>query len=37
MEIPEVDRGQWFLIEEARERILGGQLPFLDAIARMQK
>ncbi len=36
MEIPEVDRGEWFSIEEARERILGGQLPFLDSLARMK-
>jgi predicted NUDIX family NTP pyrophosphohydrolase len=37
MEIPEVDRGQWFSIEEARERMLAGQLPFLDALAAMRK
>lgn len=29
IEIPEVDRGAWFPLPEARERILAGQLPFL--------
>ncbi len=32
MEIPEVDRGEWFSIAEARRRILRGQAPFLDAL-----
>jgi len=37
LEVPEVDRGGWFNIEAARERILGGQLPLLDILsARMQ-
>ncbi|PYT10770.1 MAG: NUDIX hydrolase [Acidobacteria bacterium] len=35
IEVPEVDRGAWFTIEEARSRILQGQLPFLDRL--MQK
>ena len=30
--IPEVDRGEWFTVSEARERMLPGQLPFLDAL-----
>jgi predicted NUDIX family NTP pyrophosphohydrolase len=30
---PEVDRAAWFGLEEARERILSGQVPFLDALA----
>ncbi len=32
MEIPEVDRGEWFSIAEARQRILRGQASFLDAL-----
>ena len=32
MEIPEVDRGEWFSIAEARRRILPGQAPFLEAL-----
>jgi predicted NUDIX family NTP pyrophosphohydrolase len=32
MEIPEVDRGAWFGIEAARERILKSQLPVLDLL-----
>jgi predicted NUDIX family NTP pyrophosphohydrolase len=30
MEIAEVDRGAWFGVEEARERILKSQAPFID-------
>ena len=33
IEIPEVDRAGWFRIEEARERILKSQQPFLDRLA----
>lgn len=33
IEIPEVDRGAWFTLPEARARILAGQRPFLDALA----
>lgn len=29
---PEVDRAAWFSVEEARERILKGQVPLLDAL-----
>ena len=29
---PEVDRAEWFSIEEARKRILKGQEPFLDRL-----
>jgi predicted NUDIX family NTP pyrophosphohydrolase len=32
MEIPEVDRAAWFLIPEARERILKSQETFLDRL-----
>jgi predicted NUDIX family NTP pyrophosphohydrolase len=33
LEIPEVDRGDWFSIGEARDRILNGQRPLLDRLA----
>jgi predicted NUDIX family NTP pyrophosphohydrolase len=29
---PEVDRAQWFTLEEAREKILPGQRPFIDRL-----
>lgn len=32
--IPEVDRAEWFAMEAARDRILKGQLPFLDMLLR---
>jgi predicted NUDIX family NTP pyrophosphohydrolase len=32
LEIPEVDRGAWFTIDEARERILKSQSPVLDLL-----
>ncbi len=32
IEIPEVDRGEWFSVEEARGRILTAQLPLLDRL-----
>jgi predicted NUDIX family NTP pyrophosphohydrolase len=35
LEIPEIDRGAWFTIGEARQRILKGQLPFLDRLQRL--
>ena len=35
MEIPEVDRGEWFTIEKARERIFKGQEKFLDRLAEV--
>jgi predicted NUDIX family NTP pyrophosphohydrolase len=31
-EFPEVDRGGWFSIPEARQKILKGQFPFLDKL-----
>jgi len=31
-EFPEVDRGEWFSIPEARQKILKGQFPFLDKL-----
>jgi predicted NUDIX family NTP pyrophosphohydrolase len=33
IEIPEVDRGAWFSIAEAKERILAAQGPLLDALS----
>jgi predicted NUDIX family NTP pyrophosphohydrolase len=33
IEAPEVDRGAWFSIVEAQERILSGQRPFLERLA----
>ena len=33
--IPEVDRAAWFPLSEARVRILRGQLPLLDELARV--
>jgi predicted NUDIX family NTP pyrophosphohydrolase len=35
IEIPEVDRGGWFSIDAARERILKAQEPFLDRLSQM--
>jgi predicted NUDIX family NTP pyrophosphohydrolase len=32
-EFPEVDRAEWFPLEEARRRILAGQAPLLDELA----
>jgi predicted NUDIX family NTP pyrophosphohydrolase len=32
---PEVDRAAWFTLDEARETILAGQRPLLDALAAM--
>jgi predicted NUDIX family NTP pyrophosphohydrolase len=33
IEIPEMDRGDWFSMDEARERILKSQAPFLDRLS----
>ena len=35
IEIPEVDRAGWFLLSEARERILKSQAPFLDRLSQL--
>lgn len=32
IEVPEVDRGAWFSIDEARRRIISTQTPFLDSL-----
>jgi predicted NUDIX family NTP pyrophosphohydrolase len=34
-EFPEVDRAGWFELEEARRKILRGQVPFLDRLAEL--
>jgi predicted NUDIX family NTP pyrophosphohydrolase len=34
MEVPEVDRGAWFTLDQARERIFKGQDKFLDRLAK---
>jgi len=34
MEIPEVDRGAWFSLEEARKKILKSQEGFLDVLGQ---
>ncbi|HEX8411923.1 MAG TPA: NUDIX domain-containing protein [Thermoanaerobaculia bacterium] len=34
-EFPEVDRGAWFGIDEARTRIIGGQAGFIDELLRL--
>jgi predicted NUDIX family NTP pyrophosphohydrolase len=31
-EIPEVDRGEWFTVEEARQKILASQLPLINQL-----
>jgi predicted NUDIX family NTP pyrophosphohydrolase len=33
LEIPEVDRGAWYTLAEARRAILASQVPFLDGLA----
>ena len=34
-EFPEVDRAAWFTLDEARDKILKGQAPFLDDLERI--
>jgi predicted NUDIX family NTP pyrophosphohydrolase len=31
---PEIDRAEWFTLEEARRKIIGGQAPLLDELER---
>jgi predicted NUDIX family NTP pyrophosphohydrolase len=33
---PEVDRAEWFTLEEARRRILPGQAPFIDRLLTIE-
>jgi predicted NUDIX family NTP pyrophosphohydrolase len=37
IEIPEVDRGDWFSIDEAKQRILSSQAPLLDRLREKLK
>jgi len=32
MAVPEVDRGRWYSVEDARARLLAGQRAFLDRL-----
>jgi predicted NUDIX family NTP pyrophosphohydrolase len=34
-EFPEVDRGEWFNLAEARRKLVPGQVPFVDELAAM--
>ena len=34
IEVPEVDRGQWFSVDDAREAILASQQPFLQSLCQ---
>jgi predicted NUDIX family NTP pyrophosphohydrolase len=36
-EFPEVDRAEWFSVAEAREKLIAGQLGFLDRLIQMIK
>jgi predicted NUDIX family NTP pyrophosphohydrolase len=36
-EFPEVDRAEWFTLEEASVRILEGQRPLLDELVRASR
>jgi predicted NUDIX family NTP pyrophosphohydrolase len=36
IEVPEVDRGDWFSIDEAHKRIIRTQVPFLDSLVAHQ-
>ena len=35
-EYPEVDRAAWFTLAEARRKLLAGQVPLLDELARLR-
>lgn len=35
IEIPEVDKGGWFTYEEAKEKLIPGQVPILDELKNM--
>lgn len=36
-QFPEIDRAQWFSIDEARQKILKGQEPFIDRLLTLLK
>ena len=33
--VPEIDRAEWFALPLARQKILAGQLPFLDRLEQI--
>ena len=35
IEVPEVDRGQWFSVDDAGEAILPAQRPFLASLCKL--
>lgn len=35
IEVPEIDRVAWFDLTEAREKVIGGQIPLLDRLAEL--
>lgn len=35
VEVPEVDRAEWFSVKAAREKMIEAQWPFLEALVRM--
>jgi predicted NUDIX family NTP pyrophosphohydrolase len=37
LEFPEVDAGCWFSLEDARSKLLKGQLEFLDRLTRLRE
>ena len=36
IEVPEVDKAEWFDVETAKEKIIGYQLPLIEQIARLK-
>lgn len=34
-EFPEVDRGEWFTVRDARKKVLKGQVPFIDQLCEI--
>ena len=36
-QFPEIDRAEWFTIEAAKQKILKGQIPFIEELKRMTK
>ena len=35
IEIPEVDKAEWFNVETAKKKIIGYQLPLIDELSKM--
>jgi predicted NUDIX family NTP pyrophosphohydrolase len=35
MEFPEIDRAEWFSIQEARKKLLSSQLPLLEEVCEI--